>query len=132
LNRIYEGNTHEHRTSSATSGLLHNYFTIDKFLITPEQTQIVSMRRPDYTIEKLHFIQFCSYVTLLEEHVITNNNGFIPLNYRIPYAVFQDINDSNNLIDYLTYISRYDIHMDKEGLTRLSAESTQNLPYPHI
>lgn len=139
LHRIYEGNTNEHRTSSATSGLLHNYFPIDKFLITPEQTQIVSMRRPDYTIEnlengdftfhlsvvvkslinsnfslimdqlhdtilhavdytggtfsvfviamkgsKIAFFQFCSYASLLDEYGITNNKGFIALNYRIP------------------------------------------------
>lgn len=58
LHRIYEGNTNEYRTSSATSGLLHNYFAIDKFLITPEQTQIVSMRRPDYTIENLEKWRF--------------------------------------------------------------------------
>ena len=52
LHRIFQGNTNEHRTSSATSGLLHNYFSKDKYIITPEQIQY-SQRIPDYTIEKL-------------------------------------------------------------------------------
>lgn len=35
-------------------------------------------------------------------------------------------------MDYLTYLVRYDILTDKESLTRLGVESSQNLPYPHI
>jgi hypothetical protein len=169
--------TNEHRTSSATSGILHNYFPIDKFLITAEQTQIVSMKRPDYTIEKLEngdftfhlfvvvksliiskfslimdqlhdtilhavaytggtfsvfviamkgskiaFFQFCSYASLLDEYGITNYKGFIPLNYRIPYGEYAYINNGNNLVDYLTYLVRYDIHTDKDSLTSLGVE----------
>jgi hypothetical protein len=54
LNRIVEGGvTHEHRTSSATSALLNNYFPGNKFLITPEQIQEITKRRPDYTVEKV-------------------------------------------------------------------------------
>jgi hypothetical protein len=187
LYRIYEGNTHEHRTSSASSGLLHNYFPIEKFIITPEQTQIISGRRPDYSVEKfennelvfhlfvevkslinsnfslildqLHdtiltavdytggsfavfvvamkgskiaFFQFCSYVSLLDEYGITHYNGFIPLNYRIPYEIFQSINNTSNLVDYLSYIQRYNLITQEDALIRLGVEGTKNLPFPHI
>lgn len=54
LNRIVEGGvTHEHRTSSATSALLQNYFDVKKFLITPEQIQEITRRIPDYCVEKV-------------------------------------------------------------------------------
>ena len=54
LNRIVEGGvTHEHRTSSATSALLTHYFPVNKFLITPEQTQFITNKKPDYSIEKV-------------------------------------------------------------------------------
>lgn len=77
LHRIYEGNTNEHRTSSATSGLLHNYFPIDKFLITPEQTQIVSMKRPDYTIEKLENGDFTFHLFVVVKSLINSNFSLI-------------------------------------------------------
>ena len=54
LHRIVEGRvTHEHRTSSATSALLTHYFPVDKFLITPEQIQDITRKKPDYSIEKV-------------------------------------------------------------------------------
>ena len=53
LHRIYEGNvTHEHRTGTATSGLIQHYFPVRKFVTTPEQIQDGSNKRPDFTIEK--------------------------------------------------------------------------------
>jgi len=39
LHRGYEGNTNEDRTGTAASGLLHHYFLIEKYIVTPEQTQ---------------------------------------------------------------------------------------------
>jgi hypothetical protein len=35
---------------SAITGLVRNYFPVDKFAVTPEKTQISSGRRPDLTI----------------------------------------------------------------------------------
>lgn len=52
IERILHGDiTHEHRTSGATLGLLRNYFPVNKFVITPEQIQEYSRKRPDYAIE---------------------------------------------------------------------------------
>ena len=54
LHRIYEGNTNEHRTSTATSGLLQHYFPVrDGFITTPEQIQVISNKKPDFTVERL-------------------------------------------------------------------------------
>lgn len=53
MHRIYEGNTDEHRTGTATSGLVQNYFLLNKFITTPEQTQVIANKRPDFSIEKL-------------------------------------------------------------------------------
>ena len=55
LHRIHDGDcTHEHRTGTATSGLLENYFPLNKnFITTPEQIQIISNKKPDFTVEKL-------------------------------------------------------------------------------
>lgn len=52
LHRIYEANTNEHRTGTAASGLLHHYFPIRKYIVTPEQIQEGSNRKPDITVEK--------------------------------------------------------------------------------
>lgn len=54
LHRIYKGGvTHEHRTGTATSGLLQHYFPLKKYIITPEQIQD-SNKRPDFTVERLN------------------------------------------------------------------------------
>lgn len=53
LHRIYEGGvTHEHRTGTATSGLLQHYFPLNKFITTPEQIQD-SKLKPDFSVERL-------------------------------------------------------------------------------
>lgn len=51
LHRIYEGDiTHEHRTGTAASGLIQNYFPIERYITTPEQIQEGSNKRPDFSI----------------------------------------------------------------------------------
>lgn len=53
ISRIREGNiTHEHRTGSAALGLTRHYFPVDSFVITPEQIQEVTCKKPDLAIEK--------------------------------------------------------------------------------
>lgn len=53
IRRIREGqSTMEHRTSTATLNLIRNYFHIDKFAITPEQTQDITNKKPDFAIER--------------------------------------------------------------------------------
>ncbi len=42
LHRIYGDNTQEHVTGTPASGLLQNYFPINKFITTPEQIQDIS------------------------------------------------------------------------------------------
>ena len=57
LHRIINGHsTLEHVTSTATSGLLHNYYPIKKYIFTPEvhlETEFGGFKKPDYTVEKL-------------------------------------------------------------------------------
>jgi hypothetical protein len=50
--RIRDGNTDEHRSGTAALGLARNYFSVEKFAITPEQIQETTRKRPDLAIEK--------------------------------------------------------------------------------
>lgn len=43
----------EHVTGTLTSGLLSNYFSLETFIITPEQIQRESNKKPDFTVERL-------------------------------------------------------------------------------
>jgi len=53
IRRIVDGDvTQEHRTGTVALGLSRNYFSVDKFAITPEQIQGFSNKRPDLAIEK--------------------------------------------------------------------------------
>lgn len=81
---------------------------------------------------KIVFFNFCCYAFLPDEYGMINFKGFRGLYYTIPSGEFADINNSNNLVDYLTSLVRYDIDMDKDSLTRLGVESCQNLPYLYI
>lgn len=72
LHRIYEGNTQEHRTGTAASGLLNNYFPLDRFIITPEQI-LESNKRPDFTIEKLKNDKFYHYAFVEIKSLINSN-----------------------------------------------------------
>src|SRR5919109_1901426 len=54
LQRVVDGNsTMEHRTGTPANSLVHNYFPLHKYTCTPEQTQELSGKRPDLTIERL-------------------------------------------------------------------------------
>jgi hypothetical protein len=187
LVRLNEGDTNEHRTGSVTSGLLQNYFPVEKYIVTPEQIQYISRKRPDFTVEKLEnnnfvfhlfveikglinsdfpqimdqlhdtilhavdntggsfsvfaiamkgskiaFFLFYSYGSLLDDYGIMNYNGFIPLNYRIPYAEFAAINHTDNLVDYLRYLNRLNFITDPHDLSNLGVESTKKIPHAHI
>ena len=190
LKRIHDGtSTMEHRTSTATDSLVHHYFTSDNFLITPEQTQVLSRKKPDYTIERLDsndnchfhafvevkslvksnfddildqlaeaitmtvdsqggafaafaiamkgsqiaFYLFCSFVSELDQYNIYNCNGFIPLNYPIPFEQFQNFNlEQSNLIDYLKQVNTSTAPAKPEVLKALGVEYTKRLDYPHI
>lgn len=57
LHRIVNGSgTMEHRTSTATCGLLQNYYPLNRnFIFTPEQSQETvfgGFKKPDYCVEK--------------------------------------------------------------------------------
>lgn len=55
LHRIHDGtNSMEHRTGTLANSLVNHYFNLKKiFVITPEQIQDISRKRPDFAIERL-------------------------------------------------------------------------------
>lgn len=54
LHRVLDANcTKEHVTGTPANSLARHYFPLEKYTITPEQTQPFSNRRPDLTIERL-------------------------------------------------------------------------------
>lgn len=89
------GNTQEHYTSRATDGLLHHYFTLDKFAITPEQIQVVSKKRPDYTVEIIKNDEFKPYLyTEVKSLVNSNFNNIMDQLYdSILFAVDSSVGD---------------------------------------
>lgn len=189
LHRILDiNNSKEHWTSTSTSGLLQNYFDINKFIITPEKVQEGSGKRPDYTIEKLEddelvhhlfaevksiasstnfdgildqldtailqtvdsscvnlsafiivmkgikigFLEYHSYVSLLNEYNIPNYKGFIPLNYNILENEFLDINKNSQWIQHFIYDNRTNIPTDPTYLKNLGVESSSKIEHPYI
>lgn len=93
--------TKEHVTSRAISGMLSNYYKpVDNFIVTPEQTQFGSGKRPDYSIEKFipnasDFIPHC----FVEVKSLVNSNidnildqlydtVLFTLDYKGSYSVF--------------------------------------------
>lgn len=77
LSRIHDEDCKlEHRTSTAADGLLHHYFTNDKFLITPEQRQELSWKKPDYTVERLDNNDNCHYHAYVEVKSISSSASF--------------------------------------------------------
>lgn len=78
LHRITNGNdTMEHRTSTATCGLLQNYYPLNKnFIFTPEQSQETvfgTLKKPDYCVEKLVNNDFVK-VVFVEVKSLVNSN----------------------------------------------------------
>lgn len=73
LHRIYDGNTNEHRTGTAASGLLQHYFKLDKYITTPEQIQEGSKRRPDFTVEKLIDGEFKPHLFVEIKSLVNSN-----------------------------------------------------------
>src|SRR2546423_11089384 len=50
---LNENSRYEHRVGSVTSTILPIYFKPNKYTITPEQIQIGTFKKPDFTIEKV-------------------------------------------------------------------------------
>lgn len=74
LRKIHTSNdTKEHVTSRATDGLLHNYFPLDKFAITPEQTKMVSRKKPDYSVELVNNDDFKPYLFAEVKSLVSSN-----------------------------------------------------------
>lgn len=48
-----ENSGYEHRVGSIINTILPIYFRADRYTITPEQIQMVTLKRPDFTIEKV-------------------------------------------------------------------------------
>ncbi len=61
--RIREsGITREHRTVTDATNLICNYFYIDKFGVTPEQTKEFSRKRPYLSMGKLKLLDHEAFI----------------------------------------------------------------------
>lgn len=67
----------EHVTSTACSGLIQNYYPINKYITTPEArflTMESRYKKPDYTVETLDGNGDFQYVFFLEAKSLINSN----------------------------------------------------------
>jgi hypothetical protein len=74
---------------------------------------------------------FSSYVSLLEEHGITNYKGFTPINYILSPQEWISIYLSHRWLSYSDYVKNFNLP-HSAILTQLGVESTTKIPYPHI
>jgi|SRR5277367_3547408 len=72
MDRVHEGNTNEHRTGTVASGLLNNYFPKEKYITTPEQTQL-SNKRPDFTVERVEDDKLIPHLFVEVKSLINSN-----------------------------------------------------------
>lgn len=73
LHRVNESNTQEHITGTPCSGLLQHYFPLDKYIMTPEQIQPLSRRRPDFSIEILENDKFIPHLFVEIKSLVNSN-----------------------------------------------------------
>jgi hypothetical protein len=75
LHRVIDGDcTMEHRTATPASSLVHHYFPLEKYTCTPEQTQPLSRKRPDLSIERLDTNDNLVPHAFVELKSLTNSN----------------------------------------------------------
>jgi len=95
LHRVNESNTQEHRTGTPCSGLLHHYFPLDKYIMTPEQIQPVSRKRPDFSIEILENDKFIPHLFVEIKSLVNSNfNDIMDQLYRTVLETV-DLGDTN-------------------------------------
>lgn len=98
--------TQEHRTGSATLGLIRHYFD-NRFVVTAEQIQELSNRRPDFSIEKYMplFDKLIPYCYVEIKSVVNSNFGNImyqlsdTLVAALDYSAYSTANHSVFMID---------------------------------
>lgn len=73
LERIYGHNKQEHVTGTSVSSLLQNYFPLEKYVITPEQIQIISNKRPDFTVERSEDNKFLPHLFVEIKSLVNYN-----------------------------------------------------------
>ena len=77
LHRIINGNiTLEHRTSTATSGLLQHYYPISTYIYTPEvhlETGLGGYKKPYYTVEKLTNNELVKFLYVEVKSLVNSN-----------------------------------------------------------
>jgi hypothetical protein len=74
---IHENVTREHRTSTATSGLIQHYYPINRYITTPEtmlDTGIGTFKKPDYIVETLNSSNKLYNVVYVEVKSLINSN----------------------------------------------------------
>lgn len=74
LKKIATGdNKMEHITGRATNGLLNHYFPLNRFIITPEQIQSQSNKKPDFSVERLDGEEFFPHVFVEIKSLVNSN-----------------------------------------------------------
>lgn len=74
LKKITSGNnTMEHVTGRATNSLLHHYFPLSKFTVTPEQIQNQSNKRPDFAVERVDGDDFVPHLFVEIKSLVNSN-----------------------------------------------------------
>lgn len=102
LHRIYEGNTNEHRTGTAASGLLHHYFPIQKYIVTPEQIQEGSNRKPDFTVEKYKNGELSPHLFVEIKSLI--NSNFNNILDQLYHTILETVDSMGLEGDYAVYV----------------------------
>ena len=92
---------------SAITGLVRNYFPVDKFAVTPEKTQISNGKRPDLTIEKYNSLSdsYSPYCFIEAKGIINSKFDFDKILDQLFDTVFMGIDHYGNLSEnYSAYM----------------------------
>lgn len=84
--------------------------------------------------KSIGFFVYYSYASLLDENGITNYEGFMPINFVIPFSALVALNNNAyNDLDYANYMSNFPlVPSDSITLTELGVRSNDDFKFPFI